>query len=379
MAVTGVSLATALGINGGVCCIFLIIFSILRVKPFTRKFYAPKRFDPEVRPKPKKLPTGLFSWIVPTLFYNESEMLKTAGMDVVVMVRLLSYGWVLFAFCTFWCCVVLMPVNGTAGFLASLPPTLATSDLDLLSTSNLYPSSSRMWAHLISAYVVSLVALALLLGFSNDVSRLRARYISTRPRGGVSHSVLITDIPCVDGLGAKEPPKRSGAMQPSDQRMDAELGGKGAVSGHHGYTAIDDELLDPWADARSQLRSGNAESMVRNEMVTTYGASKVAAVNVVYDTSKLDPLLAKYDKSKGQLEDITDDYIGKLRRGAEIKKRKEVRALWQCMRITWLHEVAEHDRLVRCVSGWLSPGQQWNAFERAVGGGAVVWQPKCKE
>lgn len=43
MAVTGVSLATALGINGGVCCAFLIIFSILRIKPFTRKFYAPKR------------------------------------------------------------------------------------------------------------------------------------------------------------------------------------------------------------------------------------------------------------------------------------------------------------------------------------------------
>eukprot|EP00882_Tetradesmus_deserticola_P001118 GHRQ01001211.1.p1 GENE.GHRQ01001211.1~~GHRQ01001211.1.p1 ORF type:complete len:784 (+),score=334.19 GHRQ01001211.1:817-3168(+) len=250
---------------------------------------------------------------------------------------LVSAGWVLFAFCTFWCCVVLMPVNGTAGFLASLPPTLATSDLDLLSTSNLYPSSSRMWAHLISAYVVSLVALALLLGFSNDVSRLRARYISTRPRGGVSHSVLITDIPCVDGLGAKEPPKRSGAMQPSDQRMDAELGGKGAVSGHHGYTAIDDELLDPWADARSQLRSGNAESMVRNEMVTTYGASKVAAVNVVYDTSKLDPLLAKYDKSKGQLEDITDDYIGKLRRRAEIKKRKQV-SLMPALTPKWAKE-----------------------------------------
>jgi GTP1/Obg family GTP-binding protein len=64
--------------------------------------------------------------------------------------------------------------------------------------------------------------------------------------------------------------------------------------------------------------------MVRNEMVTTYGEPKVAAVNVVYNTSKLDPLLAKYNKSKGQLEDITDDYIGKLRRGQEIKKRKEV-------------------------------------------------------
>uniref|UniRef100_A0A383WQ20 ERD4-related membrane protein n=1 Tax=Tetradesmus obliquus TaxID=3088 RepID=A0A383WQ20_TETOB len=330
MAVTGVSLATALGINGGVCCAFLIIFSILRIKPFTRKFYAPKRFDPEVRPKPKKLPNGLFSWIAPTLFYDEGEMLRTAGMDVVVMVRLLSYGWVLFAFCTFWCCALLMPINGTAGFLARLPPTPATSDLDLLSTSNVPQGSPRMWAHLISAYVVSLVALGLLVGFSNDVSRLRARFMSTLPRGGTSHCVLITDIPCVDGLGAKEPSKSGAATEPAgykEERLDAELGGKGSVSGHHGYTAIDDDVLCPWADARSQLRSGNTESMVRNEMATTYGEPKVAAVNVVYNTAKLDPLLAKYDKSKSQLEDITDDYIGKLRRGKEIKKRKEVSLL----------------------------------------------------
>jgi hypothetical protein len=45
-----------------------------------------------VHPKPKKLPKGLLSWIAPTLFYDEGEMLKTAGMDVVVMVRLLAYG-----------------------------------------------------------------------------------------------------------------------------------------------------------------------------------------------------------------------------------------------------------------------------------------------
>lgn len=43
---------------------------------------------------------------------------------------------------------------------AQLPPTPATSDLDLLSTSNVPQGSHRMWAHLISAYVVSLVALA---------------------------------------------------------------------------------------------------------------------------------------------------------------------------------------------------------------------------
>lgn len=50
------------------------------------------RFDPEVKNKPKKLPSGIFAWIGPVLFYDEDEALATAGMDVVVMARLLSYG-----------------------------------------------------------------------------------------------------------------------------------------------------------------------------------------------------------------------------------------------------------------------------------------------
>lgn len=48
--------------------------------------------DPEVKIKPKKLPSGLCSWIAPVLFYDEDEMLTVAGMDAVVMSRLLSYG-----------------------------------------------------------------------------------------------------------------------------------------------------------------------------------------------------------------------------------------------------------------------------------------------
>jgi hypothetical protein len=45
-----------------------------------------------VRHKPRKLPTGLLSWMGPTLLYPEDEMLPVAGMDSVVMTRLLMYG-----------------------------------------------------------------------------------------------------------------------------------------------------------------------------------------------------------------------------------------------------------------------------------------------
>jgi hypothetical protein len=48
--------------------------------------------------------------------------------------------------------------------------------------------------------------------------------------------------------------------------------------------------------------------MVRAEMERTYGADNVVAVNVVGDTRKLDPLLAKYEATKQQLDDLNSNY-----------------------------------------------------------------------
>lgn len=64
--------------------------------------------------------------------------------------------------------------------------------------------------------------------------------------------------------------------------------------------------------------------MVRHEMEATYGAQRINAVNMVRDTRKLEPLLKKYEVTKRKLEDLNDDYIGKLRRKQPIK-RKQVR------------------------------------------------------
>jgi hypothetical protein len=50
------------------------------------------------------------------------------------------------------------------------------------------------------------------------------------------------------------------------------------------------------------------QDMVRQEMERTYGRDKVAAVNVVSDTRKLDPLLNKYNATKQKLDDLTSNY-----------------------------------------------------------------------
>ena len=66
----------------------------------------------------------------------------------------------------------------------------------------------------------------MLFNFSKDVSRLRARYLSTLPRGGVTQTVLFTDIPGVGGAGlvskvSKTAKKMASQIAPAD----AEEGG----------------------------------------------------------------------------------------------------------------------------------------------------------
>ena len=74
-----------------------------------------RSFDPEVRTKPRRLPNGLASWVMPVLLCPEDDVVSVAGLDVAVFLRLLEYGAVLFAFVSLWCCVVLLPVNATVG------------------------------------------------------------------------------------------------------------------------------------------------------------------------------------------------------------------------------------------------------------------------
>ena len=80
--------------------------------------------------------------------------------------------------------------------------------------------------------------------------------------------------------------------------------------------------------------------MVEREVKAVYGASHVGAVNVVYDTTRVEPLLAKYDAQKIALTDITDDYVGKIKRRKEIKKRKQVRNLHYTNLLVYEHVLA---------------------------------------
>jgi hypothetical protein len=99
----------------GIGIIAFFLFSSLRLTASLRRFYAPKRcvliyrweyiltffnrdcrhidrFDKTLEEKPRRLPPGFFSWWYIILTTPEEEVLRVAGLDMAVFIRILTFG-----------------------------------------------------------------------------------------------------------------------------------------------------------------------------------------------------------------------------------------------------------------------------------------------
>ena len=93
-----------------VACLFA--FNFLRRSEYAKKIYSPKRYtDHSKYTRPKELPKGYIDWIRPLLQYSEEDVIKTAGYDAVVYLRLFSFGVRLFAVLTIVNTAIVLPVN----------------------------------------------------------------------------------------------------------------------------------------------------------------------------------------------------------------------------------------------------------------------------
>ncbi|CAK0785988.1 hypothetical protein CVIRNUC_009201 [Coccomyxa viridis] len=86
------------------------------------------------------------------------------------------------------------------------------------------------------------------------------------------------------------------------------------------YQSVTD--TDPWAKAERQLQEGRSmQEVVQREYDELFGG-EVEAVHVVQDMADLNKLCKEYEKLKGKLADLIDDYTSKKRRHKKIKPQK---------------------------------------------------------
>lgn len=208
MAATSGAVLTGAIINIVTALIAFIVFAFLRKSQYksSYKFYDPKRWTPAVALKPKPLPSTFFGWIKPVFEYSEPEIIRECGLDTAIYLRLIRYGILLFTWVAVWCVVVIIPINASDDETIKLmeeSDSYKFSTFDRLSLANVQPGSMRMWAHVVTVWLVSLKAMHLLWTFSKDSVLLRIQFLGNSTPSGPTHSVLVTDIPAIAAATAE--------------------------------------------------------------------------------------------------------------------------------------------------------------------------------
>eukprot|EP00878_Enallax_costatus_P004467 GHUV01004707.1.p1 GENE.GHUV01004707.1~~GHUV01004707.1.p1 ORF type:complete len:727 (+),score=178.67 GHUV01004707.1:479-2659(+) len=429
MPVTAGALITSVCINGSIGLACFSAFAVLRRWRVTAKLYKPKRYvgaenleSRKPAPLAAELPAGLLSWIKPVWCYKESDVIDLCGLDVAVFFRLLQLGVRLSSFISVWCLLFVMPVNYMGGYLErhkkhghhnALPyvwdplndvtnsnswpadhdssrrdlqmyvPSLTAlgnfsdaihTDLDLLTLGNVPPGSRTMWVHLISVYVITLVALKLLWDLSQDISFKRAVFLAVQGGTGPGSSVMVADLPGLDwgtplqrmrllwmerflparlvkrGYNPQRSSTSSGRRRkhsrhtsdrsdhgdldqpllsnvpgqsdgPSDQgptdHPPGPIEGVSSTTAAGGGSSADvgpPVVQDVWQEAVDVLEDngGNVQELVDNEMRRVYGHDSIAALVLVHDTATLEAAAAQYFKLQEQFEDVLDWYQYRL-------------------------------------------------------------------
>jgi hypothetical protein len=382
MAVSGKSLAITVGIYAIILIVAVLLFSKWRLAKLTRKFYAPKRYVvTEGYPKPPPLATTFGGWVPQVFKMSEAEVIRCAGVDAAMYLKILRMGFELFLAVSFLVMVIILPINCTGDEVDNLiaTNTTATNDatgekytftsLDKTTISNIPSHSSMLWAHAVITWAVTFVAYWWLWKYNKEALRLRIFYLLNQPAGAESHTVLLQDVPGVaygtipnraDGTLLKIIPKsvKQKAFQqtemlankgmniaqgvkvdvPIDLAKDTAADNAAAAAAlSTGAINVDAttgrwEMRDEWVTAVNEIQAndGSVKAMVEGTLHRVYhddlsavrpcgvvhcrinvmplAAADACAcchaslqVHMVHDTSKLDPLVAEYEKRKQAL------------------------------------------------------------------------------
>lgn len=173
---------SALILNVVIAVVVLIVFCLLRRKH--KIIYAPRQILVET-PAPGKPTLGFFSWLLPAFVVKDNEVFQYAGMDAVVHMRFLKLCFKISLVLLPYGIIVLIPVNYYGGG--------GLHGLDKIALSNIAVKSPKVWAHVVAAWVYTLIICYLLYQEWKEFISYRQQFLS---RGmGQQYAVLVRDLP----------------------------------------------------------------------------------------------------------------------------------------------------------------------------------------
>ena len=170
------SIFAAMGVSVVVSVTVFIGFCILR--PRHRVIYEPRRkaLDPNDDRAPPSIPSGLLAWIKPLWAAREDDLVRKLGLDAIVFLRFWRMCLQMMTVFTGLGCVILVPINyvGWKQSTAVAGASVNFSDLSITSV-----KGSLVTAHIVFAWIFTLVVLALLYVNHRKVTQLRTIYFQS--------------------------------------------------------------------------------------------------------------------------------------------------------------------------------------------------------
>jgi len=198
-------LATSAGINIGLAILFLVLYSVFRKLPGNRGVYNTREMLRESQCKEGKkqeekqpfalenlVPTA--GWVKQAWDLSDDDILKSAGLDALVFLRIFVFGMRLFSICTLVGCGILAPLNFNDTYLID-HPSEKNGSLDKLTILNISQGSSRLWFHLAVLYFISITAYTLLYLEYKNITNKRLAYLMAAVPQPDQFSVLVRSIP----------------------------------------------------------------------------------------------------------------------------------------------------------------------------------------
>lgn len=207
-------LLTVSVVNVAVCTACLIAFGIVRSIKRNRYFFAPLYHsvpeentcplhgEPSTAPNPTKpdVPDpgkGPIAWIYPTLKFRQDDMLATRGLDPVMHLRSLKLMFMILGLVAIPGLAVLVPIHATSTHQVKLPDgnynNTDVTGVGALSMSNIPDQSPKMWAHVFSVWIFTLVACIMTYREYARYAHFRTQYNSENKAH--NHSIMVKQVP----------------------------------------------------------------------------------------------------------------------------------------------------------------------------------------
>ncbi len=175
--------------NGLVALLALLYFYCMRMND--KGYFSHKKIR-HPKDTPLDLPGGLVSWVPALLSMSEEDVLRYAGFDAVMLLRVYATALYICAIMSLYGVIVIVPTNITGGQSYSDAATSINS-FNQLSMSNIQHYDSRMWVHGVGVYLITGLTCCLLYRDFGEYRTLRHDFL--RRKQPHLRTILVEGIP----------------------------------------------------------------------------------------------------------------------------------------------------------------------------------------